>query len=368
MPASDVGARDAGPTPDPPSVLLLTNYRGGGIGDFGASLQRHLDDAVGPGLEVIETSRDGIGALGQAWRLATSRRRLVANVGLTGWGASGVKNLVGFAAIGAHRLRGRRTIVLVHHAIEMFGPEETGYPVTGAVRAGAHWALRRVRSCDLVVFSPVVEGLMRNRYGARSVVLTPLPCERLDRLPGPVGPGRVVTAGYLAPYKGLDLFLGAAERASERGAYVLAGRPHPVLSQRPAFRQQLDGWTERARSLGVAMPGYLSPDDLSDTLAGRSVGVLPYTSASGASASFSLFAERGVPVVATDLPEFRFLARSGAGITLVPPSVEAIAAAVERLRGDPELWEVQAGRQRTFARENDWAGFVGRIRGLLGAA
>jgi hypothetical protein len=138
-------------------------------------------------------------------------------------------------AIGLHRAAGHRTIVLVHHAIEMFGPDETGYAVTGSVRFGAHWALRRVCRSDLIVFSPVVERLLRKNYGARSIDLVPLPGER----PGPeqpiVGAGRIVTVGYLAPYKGIDLFLGRAQRRPVHREYVLAGTQQPILVARPEF-------------------------------------------------------------------------------------------------------------------------------------
>ncbi len=364
MTRSDGAPAPAGAT-FPRPVLLLTNYRGGGIGDFGQNLARHLSKALGTALESVETTPSGRGAFADAVAVAASRKDVIANVGLTGWGASGVRNLTGFLGIGAHRLGRRRTIVIVHHAIEMFAPQESGYTLTPLVRAGAHWALRRVRHCDLVAFSPVVERLLRERYGARSVTLVPLPCElpRVDA--SGEDPGHIVTAGYLAPYKGLDLFLDVAEAASDRRPFVLAGRPHPILEHRIEFRAQLDRWSKRARALGVTMPGYLDDDALSSLLAGRSVGVLAYTSASGASASFSIFAERGIPVVATDLPEFRFLQAAGAGVVLVPPTAAGVAAAVGRLVADPTWWTAQSLRQRAFSEQNDWRSFVARLGALL---
>ncbi|MCI4343416.1 MAG: glycosyltransferase [Thermoplasmata archaeon] len=342
--------------------LLLTNYRGGGIGDFGLSLETHLKSRLGE-LETEETSLDGRGSLRQALHSATHRGPLFANLGLTAWGRSGVRNFLGFTAVGVHQSLSPPTTVIVHHAIEIFDLHETGYEVSRLVEAGAHAALRRVRKCDLVVFSPRLSEIMTDRYGARRVWLVPLPGELgLTQVTSlPAGPPKVVHAGYWAPYKGIERFVQVAERMKGRAEFLLGGRPHAALSTDDGFRQKVQHWTKQATEAGVRMTGYLTPEQLDLELTGSTVGLLPYTSVSGASASFNLFADRGVPVVATDLPEFRYLESQGAGIRVASPTLDGFTSAVEGLLNDREQWLELSRRQAEFVRRFSWDQFVGGL-------
>jgi glycosyltransferase involved in cell wall biosynthesis len=340
--------------------LFLNNYRGGGIGDFGATLYSHLSGG-GVSAELEETRIDGRGLFAQMRRLRETRGAVLTNVGLTAWGASGPRNYLGFWAIGRRARAGRPTIAVVHHAIEMFELSETGYPVSRMVRWGAHRALASLRSCEIVAFSPRLRDVLVGSYGARSVWLTPMPTGKPRPSPPGDGPWKVLTAGYLAPYKGVDAFLDVAERLRGSAEFALVGRPHSVLSQRPEFTKRARRWLERAASLRVETPGYLDSTEMDRAMAGRTIGLLPYTSASGASASFGLFAERGVPVIASDLPEFQYLASEGAGIVVVPPRTEALGEAVASLMRSPGQWAELSERQQEFAREHSWDRFVGEL-------
>ena len=345
------------PGPGAAASLFLNNYRGGGIGDFGASVLAHLR-AAGVAIADEETRPDGVGLSGQLRRLRSVPGTLITNVGLTAWGPSGLRNYRGFRSIGRRPRRGGPTIALVHHAIEMIDLAEAGYPVSRLVRWGAHRALAWLRECDIVVFSPRLGQLLRDGYGARSVWVTPIPSAAPRRMPERTGGWRVLNVGYFAPYKGIDEFLGVAELLRDRAEFSLVGRPHRVLSERAEFGAAVRTWTERAASARVAMPGFLPSDELDRLMSGRTIGVLPYTSSSGASASFGLFAERGVPVIASDLPEFRFLQECGAGIVLAPAHAKELATAVRGLLDDPSAWSELARRQAEFAKGHDWAGFV----------
>lgn len=348
--------------PSSSPLLLVTNYRGGGIGDFGTSLQSYLALRV-PDLRTEETSVDGRGAWRQSLLAATYPGPILANVGLTAWGRSGVRNFSGFSSLGLHARMGRSTIAIIHHAIEVLDPADTGYAVSGVVQSGAHLALRQLANCDLVVFSPRLRDLLHTRYGARSVWLVPLPGNRYRALPPAVAGSRpkVVNAGYWAPYKGIDLYLDSVAQLGSRAEFHLVGQPHRLLSGDPAFVARVEHWKARANSLGVSMPGFLTPDALDSLLSGESIGVLSYTSSSGASASFQMFAERGIPVVATDLPEFRYLADSGAGVILVQPSADAISEGLGRILGDRALWSQLVAKQAAFADRYCWDSFVAEL-------
>jgi glycosyltransferase involved in cell wall biosynthesis len=341
------------------ALLLLTNYRGGGIGDFGQSLERHLKARLGD-IQTEETSLDGRGAFRQAVRAARHRGPLVVNLGLTAWGPSGWRNFIGFSGVALHRLLGRRTTVILHHALEILDPAETGYRITVGVRLGAYLVTRSVRNCEIVVFSPRLHELMSKRYGARRVWLVPLPGEPTRRLALPPGEGRlkVVSAGYWAPYKGIGLFVQLAARFRSRADFVLGGRPHTALSTDADFRASVEAWLHSAREAGVRMPGFQSPSELDAELSTAAVGLLPYTSVSGASASFQLFAERGVPVIASDLPEFQFLRSRGAGVVLASPTVDSLSDALSTLSSDADSWRTLAEKQSVFNQRYSWETFV----------
>lgn len=349
------------PSSQSPS-LFLTNYRGGGIGDFGASLGSHLNIRLGK-LKIEETSISGRGSIQQSVFVAKYEGNIIANLGLTAWGRSGVRNFSGFAALGMHQALGRRTISIVHHAIEILDATETGYSIPVALRYGAHLALRTLSRCDLVVFSPRLKDLLMRSYSARSVWLVPLPGEQariVARLQFG-GKPKIVNVGYWAPYKGIDIFLGVAEKLRPIADFFLVGSPHAVLSRDIKFGQEVERWRGSAKRLGVRMPGFLPTDQLDTAFSEDSVGVLPYTSASGASAAFQVFADRGIPVVASDLPEFRYLAEQGAGILLAQPTVESISGAVLSLLSDSEAWAKLARKQLSFTQRYSWIKFVDQL-------
>jgi glycosyltransferase involved in cell wall biosynthesis len=348
--------------PEDSSILFLTNYRGGGIGDFGTALGGHLASRLGP-LRIVETSVDGGGFLSQSFLTATYPGAVIANIGLTAWGRSGIRNFSGFASVGRHASRGGPTIAFVHHAIEMLEPEQTGFPVTRAVEWGAHLALRQLRKCGIVVFTPRLCDLLKSRYSAQSVWLVPLPGNPCRRPPTEARDARpkIVTAGYWAPYKGIDLFLDLAQRLGPGMDFVLAGRPHRLLSRDSVFAVKIDQWATRAKQLNVSLPGFLSPEGLDSVLFGKSIGVLPYTSASGASASFQMFAERGIPVVASDLPEFRYLGDCGAGILVGPPTVESLAEIIGKVLQEPQLWTRLVAKQVAFSHRFGWESFTDEL-------
>lgn len=339
-------------------VRFLNNYTGSGIGDFGHRLADELRSSNVPLVEE-ETRPDGSGALAQAARFRSERSPVMINVGLTAWGSSGLRNYRALAQLG-RRVTDRPTLVLVHHAIEMLVPAETGYAISRTTRWGAHRALAKLTDRDLIVFSPRLAELLRTGYDASSVWLAPMPTEPPRRMVYD-GVHRVLTCGYLAPYKGIDVALEVASRMRDVAEFSIVGRPHRVLSATPPFQTQVRVWANRARALRVTMPGYLADPALDAAMRGRAVGLLPYTSASGASASFGMYASRGVPVVTSALPEFLYLEKVGAGIVPVAGGPEAYVASLRRLIEDPDLWDELASRQREFAIRNSWSSFVARL-------
>ncbi len=347
-------------------VLFLNNYRSTGIGDFGGSLFERWT-GLGYSVSIEETNPSGKGFHQQVRRIARTEEALVTNVGLTGWGQSGFRNFIGFRAISSHCRAGRTTVSILHHSIESFALEDTGYNPSSITRWGAHLALRHLKNCRLIVFSPRLGAVLEDEYQMKPDWITPLPCNACSEPAKWSNEQAVIaTVGYWAPYKGIDFFLDAAQALGHSYRWILAGKPHRVLSEDSAFRTRVAGWEGRARQLGVSTPGYLSPSDLSRELDGRAIGVLPYSSASGASAAFTLFAERGIPVVASDLPEFRYLKELGAGITLIDPRGGELSRTLEYITSSSSAWSEMSRMQKDFSERYSWEKFVERLAPMVG--
>lgn len=334
--------------------MLLTNYRGSGIGDFGAELAEALRRTAAS-LTVEETAPSG-----SAWRVQLARARdwpgpLIANLGLTGWGPSPVRNFFGFRALAQRFRAGRVTVVLVHHAIEMLADASSGFRVSPLVRWGAHRALAGLTGAPAVVFTPTVAALLQEQYGWRAKVTTPIPSPPTGRRPHWDGsPPTVVGLGYWAPYKGIDTFLSVAARLKGKVRFILAGTPHRVLSDRRGFRREVTRWTFGARAAGVETPGYVSGGILAELLRGRVIAFLPYEAASGASASLATLAGYGVPALTSDLPEFRYVEAQGGAVQVLTGEAGEYAERISAMLSDQTWWEASVDRQVEYARAHSW--------------
>ncbi len=113
---------------------------------------------------------------------------------------------------------------------------------------------------------------------------------------------------------------------------VLAGASDP---ENPSAID--DATLARWRTLpGIAMPGHV--DDIAHVWAGAHVAVLASLGGEGLPKSLLEAAAMGRPIVATDVPGTRAIARQGENALLVPPGdVAALADALETLARDEAL-------------------------------
>ena len=145
------------------------------------------------------------------------------------------------------------------------------------------------------------------------------------------GTGSVLFVGVLRPYKGLDVLLGAMDRVQAR--LVIVGRG-PARRALETLAAQL-GVADR-----VAFAGEVSESDRRVLLHACDVFVLPSIDRREAFGIAQLEAMAcGKPVVASDLATgVRFVTRHEETGLLVPPrDPDALAAALNRLLGDPGL-------------------------------
>jgi len=141
--------------------------------------------------------------------------------------------------------------------------------------------------------------------------------------------------GLLRPYKGLDGLLDAwpAVRAQVPDAVLLiAGRP---LGE-PAAERAAAMASDPASGV-VAELRYVSEPEFAGALRRAACCVQPYLRIDQSAVLLSALA-MGCPVVATDVGGFReVVEESGAGIVVPPGDPAALADAIARVLGDPEL-------------------------------
>ena len=158
--------------------------------------------------------------------------------------------------------------------------------------------------------------------------------DTLTPMPEPRGPFTVGFVGRLLDDKGVRTLVRAHELLTERGAAIqtlLAGEPDP---SNPASipDQVLEGWRHLPN---LELLGHV--DDIRSVWKQAHVAILP-SRREGLPKSLLEAAACGRPLIATDVPGCREIARHGINALLVPADdAEALAQAIDTLRKDPDL-------------------------------
>jgi len=166
--------------------------------------------------------------------------------------------------------------------------------------------------------------------GLERVESVPMPA-LIEVAPAPLPPRpplRLLFLGFVRPYKGLDLALGAVRLLVERGREV-------ELTVAGEFWEPLERWRARLRAEDLERcvelrPGFALPEEIGRLLAAHHLLVAPYRAATQSGVVPLAFAA-GRPVVATDVGALAERVREGATGALAPPGdPAAFAAAIER--------------------------------------
>jgi glycosyltransferase involved in cell wall biosynthesis len=320
-------------------------------------------------LEYIETSSDGHQEFSQLRQLVSWKGPVVANLGLTAWGSSAVRNFVGFLGLSARSRLKRATVVCLHYVIEAVDVETSGYRVSKPTRWGAHRAIAGLGRAALVTFSRTTGALLEQAYQIRPVLVTPIPCEprRAREETGNHQPV-IVTPGYVSPYKGHERLPYIKGKLRHPADFMVVGGPHRVLFETdPGYRAGYLHLEEQLRKSGIHVLGWVPEEELDATLARSTMALLPYSSTQGGSAMFARLASSGVPVVASRLPEFEWYRSLGAGVVIVEPTPEAFAERVDALLDDAQLLRDLSARQIQFATRFSWDNFVRELRAMIWA-
>jgi glycosyltransferase involved in cell wall biosynthesis len=147
---------------------------------------------------------------------------------------------------------------------------------------------------------------------------------------------RILAFGKWGTYKRLEPLLEAFDEVAERcpeARLVIAGTDHPKT---PGYLKSLQ---ERyAHRKEISFIGYVAEEDIPELLQRSSIAVLPYTSSAGSSGIAHLACTYGVPMVASDIPDFRRLSdEEGIAIDFFAAGdVKALAEHLADLLGNRE--------------------------------
>ncbi len=261
-----------------------------------------------------------------------------------------------------------RRVAYEAHAVEelmyrergaLYGTGERADEIKAArlfAREGRVWRRARV----FVSTTAGIRDSFAERYGPRArAAVIPNGCDvpkgrDFPGLPDET-PLRVLYAGQLYPWKGVEVLLEALARVPELHLVLLGGLPG-------------EGDLERVRALvarlglrpRVEMPGTVPQARVRDELRRAAIVAVPFLRTrmterhtSPLKAFEALAAGRAI--VASDLPSTREVLRDGDTALLVPPGdASALAAALRRLAGDQALRETLARRAWDDAPRFSW--------------
>lgn len=161
--------------------------------------------------------------------------------------------------------------------------------------------------------------------------------------------------GFLSRRKGHSLAIQALKSLPENAILLLAGGRHPDdrTSYVPDLEELIarEGLSERVR-----ITGYLSSEQVAQTMSATDLVVAPFVESSG-SGSLAMALACGKPILASDIAPHREMVEETPGaISLCSGGdVAAFAAAVLRLQSDPDALAAMAAGAQRYARTHSYA-------------
>ncbi len=342
-------------------LMLVNNYANTGIGDFGLDLHKNLARR-GIHTKLASTPISWIDFPRYFLSTLTFNAQVIFNIGLTSWGRSPLRNFLGFLAIRLRYDLGRKDVVLLHNVIEAIDLGSAGYNVSPIAQKGAHLAIEQLCKIPIIVFSQRMEKILLRHYGVAPVFWHPLPVDsQTTRTMAENDLPTLLMIGYLSPYKGYDLLLDALEIANFSTRVFIVGDEHRILSEDPMYRAFLADLRSRAQAQRITCIPKIPSKHLPKLMAKVDLGVLPYADCQGACAAANLLISHHIPILATDLPEFRELADQGSGIVLSPRDFREFARRMKETVGNPRLMEHLRAKQKQYGERFSWESFIERL-------
>lgn len=264
-------------------------------------------------------------------------------------GPASVPGLVG--GLAALRAAPAAGVVTMHHVVDPAGIDgdftalhRVGVPVplARAALGGVQSAVRRLADSTVVhepAFARAVPGATVVPHGVRVAVPADGAAAR-ERLGLPADGLVALCFGFVAPYKGLEVALEAAELAGDGLYLVVAGGDHPRLTA--AGDRYADDL--RSRHGGHArFTGFVPEDEVAAWFAAADVALFPYPQPFSASGALALALAHRTPALLS--PELAATAGAPEAMT-APREPRALAALLDELateRATGENYDHDAG-------------------------
>lgn len=246
------------------------------------------------------------------------------NLGFASFGGTPPSAFLGIATPALARMAGFYTHVTLHQLMETVNLDDAGIRFPLLYKWGGVLATHIVLFANSVsVMLPAYRSVLVEKYGRGSVyvrrhgIFSARP-EYPDFAVRGNPEHRILAFGKWGTYKRLEPMLEAFKEVSRQiphARLIIAGTDHPKTpGYLNSIREKLG-----ARS-DVIFKGYVAEEEIPQLFQSSSVAVLPYTSSAGSSGIAHLACTYGVPIIASDIPDFRRLAdEEGLAIDFFPP-------------------------------------------------
>ena len=245
------------------------------------------------------------------------------NLGFASFGGNPPSAFLGIATPALARMAGFYTHVTLHQLMETVNLDDAGIRFPRLYKWGGVLATHLVLFANSVsVMLPAYRSVLVEKYGRGSVyvrrhgIFSARP-EYPDLALRGNPQHRILAFGKWGTYKRLEQMVEAFKEVARQipnARLVIAGTDHPKT---PGYLKSI---RERLASRSdVIFTGYVAEEDIPQLFQSSSVAVLPYTSSAGSSGIAHLACTYGVPIVASDIPDFRRLAdEEGLAIDFFP--------------------------------------------------
>ena len=254
------------------------------------------------------------------------------NLGFASFGGKALPAFAGIATPSLARLTGSYTHVTLHQLMETVDLNDAGIRFPALYKAGGFVATQLVLCANSVsVMLPAYRNVLVEKYGRGAVyvrrhgIFSARP-EYPDFSQRGNPEHRILAFGKWGTYKRLEPIMAAFEEVVQKcpeARLVVAGTDHPKT---PGYLRSIQAKFPYRKA--VTFIGYVSEEAVGQLLQCSTVAVLPYTSSAGSSGIAHLACTYGVPIVASDIPDFRRLAEEeGLAIDFFPVGDTAALAA-----------------------------------------
>ena len=252
------------------------------------------------------------------WALLRAARRhrpdvVWFNLVFSSFGDKPIPAFLGICTALLLRLCGFYTHITLHHVIEFIDLSKgTRFPRLYKL-FGAVATKLMLFSGSMTVLLPSYRKVLLETYGGEYVHLRKHGVfSAAPKLPDISRRGnpehRILAFGKWGTYKRPEILIEAFAQIADsfpHAKLVIAGSNHPMC---PGYIESLrDRWRDCSR---IEFQGYVPEDEIGTLFASATVLVLPYTSAGGPSGVAHQACEFAVPIIGSDIPDFRDMANT----------------------------------------------------------